>query len=84
MRRFDPGYSTSAMRAPLPPAPIALIHGESDTVVPPAQSISYYAHLHSQGAPVTLDLVDGGHFDALDPQSDAWTTALARLADQLA
>lgn len=83
VRRFDPGHSTSAMSAPLPPAPIALIHGESDMVVPPAQSISYSAHLHSHGARVTLDLVNGGHFDALDPRSDAWTTAVARLAEHL-
>jgi acetyl esterase/lipase len=81
--RFDPGHATSAMRAPPPPAPIALIHGESDTVVPPTQSISYSAHLRSHGAPVTLDLVNGGHFDALDPQSDAWATAVARLAEHL-
>lgn len=81
--RFDPGHTTSAMRAPPPPAPIALIHGESDMVVPPAQSIAYSAHLHGHGAAVTLDLVNGRHFDALDPQSEAWTTALARLAEYL-
>jgi len=60
-------------------APVTLIHGVNDTVVPIAVTESYFsahptAHLHR--------VPHCGHYELIDPQSDPWhdvTTELTRL-----
>jgi len=60
-------------------APVTLIHGANDTVVPIAVTESYFsahptAHLHR--------VPHCGHYELIDPQSDPWhdvTTELTRL-----
>ena len=60
-------------------APVALIHGVNDTVVPIAVTESYFsahptAHFHR--------VPHCGHYELIDPRSDPWhgiTTELTRL-----
>ena len=64
---------------PAPIAPVTLIHGVNDTVVPLAVTESYFsahptAHLHR------IELC--GHYELIDPLADPWhevTTELTRL-----
>ena len=81
--RFDPGYVTSPVALAGPTSPIVLVHGDADDVVPPEQSAAYARHLETVGATPSLDLVPGGHFDALDPGSPAWQAVVAHLTDRL-
>jgi len=60
-------------------APVTLIHGTSDTVVPISITESYFtahptAHFHR--------IPHSGHYELIDPQTDPWhevTTELTRL-----
>lgn len=81
LRRFDPSFATSPIDADPPSHPVALIHPRSDQVVPVEQSQAYHSRLLAGGAQAALDLVDGGHFDALSPASPAWTAVVARLSE---
>ncbi|GAA1588347.1 MULTISPECIES: alpha/beta hydrolase family protein [Kribbella] len=64
---------------PAPIAPVTLIHGVNDSVVPISLTESYYSahptsHLHR--------VEHCGHYELIDPQSDPWhevTTELTRL-----
>lgn len=58
-------------------APVRLIHGEADAIVPLAQSSDFIAHLRAAGDISKLDVVPGaGHFDLVAPQSEAWPTVM--------
>lgn len=61
------------MRMPSPEAPVTLVHGKADLHVPLSQSTTY-TDLHKSA---TLEAVEGaGHFDLIDPMSDAFGTLL--------
>ncbi|MCF6509573.1 alpha/beta hydrolase [Blastococcus sp. MG754426] len=62
-------------RLPAPAAPVRIVHGAADDVVPPSLSRSY-AHAHGASG---LVLVPSGHFSLIDPCGDAWPAVLEAL-----
>jgi acetyl esterase/lipase len=48
-----------------------LVHGRGDDVVPVSQSKSYLAAATAAGDACTLETYDGGHYEHLDPASEA-------------
>ncbi len=54
-------------------APVALVHGDRDHIVPLGQSRRFRDAATRAGAPVTLtELPALGHFELIDPAHDAW------------
>ncbi|WP_040337137.1 alpha/beta hydrolase [Candidatus Blastococcus massiliensis] len=64
------------VRQPAPAAPVTIVHGTADEIVPPALARSYVA-AHPAAALVE---VEGGHFVVIDPRSAAWPELLAALS----
>ena len=64
--------------AVLPPAPVpvTLVHGTADDVVPVSMSRAFPAGQ-------LMEIPGAGHFDVIDPQSEAWPQVLAALAGTL-
>ena len=61
---------------------VVCVHGERDDVVPLSQSEAYVAAARAAGDDASLVRVPGGHFEHLDPRSqavEALRTALQRL-----
>jgi acetyl esterase/lipase len=53
--------------------PALLVHGEADENVPPAMSVGFAARARAAGDDAEAVVVPGaGHFDHLDPGSEAW------------
>jgi acetyl esterase/lipase len=71
-------YSVSSpIERPLVGAPVRLVHGDADPIVPPDQSRHFADVARARGADVVLTVVPGaGHFDLVDPTSDAWPMVL--------
>ncbi len=61
------------------PAPVLLVHGESDTVVPLSISQSYQRISAAAGREVPLTVVPSGHFELIDPEDPAFAAGLAAL-----
>lgn len=60
--------------------PQLLVHGERDDIVPASLSVSYAAAARAGGDDVTLVLRAGdGHFEFIDPGSEAWGDVIAWL-----
>ncbi len=58
-----------------------LVHGVEDDQVPIEQSRRYAAAARAAGDPVELIELEGvGHFEPIDPRSEAWARAAAALA----
>ena len=77
--QMAPGrYRAVSPREHLPiGAPVRLVHGEADAIVPLAQSSDFVQHLRAAGDISKLDVVPGaGHFDLVAPQSDAWPVVI--------
>ena len=54
-------------------APVRLVHGERDPIVPPAQSHAFAERNRAAGGQAVVVLVDGaGHFDVIAPHAPAW------------
>ncbi len=65
---------------PPPTAPVVLVHGAMDTVVPIELSERYAAYATARGADVELVELPGvEHFGLIDPLSPAWGAVLAAL-----
>jgi pimeloyl-ACP methyl ester carboxylesterase len=64
------------VRQPAPAAPVTVVHGTDDAIVPLALGRSYVAAHPSAG----LVEVAGGHFVVIDPRSAAWPELLGALA----
>lgn len=88
--RLLPGRSSWRERIPLAspavllPAGVrvALVHGTSDRQVPVAISRAYAEQATAAGDPVELHELDGlDHFALIDPESPAWPTVLAAVAE---
>jgi acetyl esterase/lipase len=70
-----PGRYAMTDPAVLIPAgvPVRMLHGSDDDVVPFEMSIGYAARAHAAGDDVICtELRGAGHFDVIDPLSDAW------------
>lgn len=66
------------VRLDKPLAPVTILHGTNDTLVPFDLSEQYVAaHPSTRLVPVT----GGGHYEVIDPQSLAWPLLLAALTD---
>lgn len=66
-----------AAASPLERLPLAvpqlLVHGEEDGIVPVSMSLRYHDAALAAGDPVELVVLPAtGHFEHLDPRSDAW------------
>jgi acetyl esterase/lipase len=58
-------------------APVQLVHGAADPIVPLAQSQRYVDRARAAGGRATLTVVDGaGHFDLVAPQATAWMSVV--------
>jgi acetyl esterase/lipase len=60
------------------PAPVRLVHGENDSIVPSQMSAAFARQAAAAGGLASCDLLPGcGHFEVIDPQSAAWPAVLA-------
>ena len=65
----------SPMRVAIPRVRQVLVHGTKDDVVPPELSRDYVKRKSKAGEHVSLHEPAGaGHFELIDPESDAWKT----------
>ncbi len=64
------------VRQPAPAAPVTVVHGTADEIVPLALGRSYVTAHPAAG----LVQVEGGHFVVIDPRSTAWPELLAALS----
>jgi acetyl esterase/lipase len=61
--------------------PIRLVHGTADDMVPCSMSVGFQARGRSAGDDVSLAKLPGaGHFEVIDPLSDAWPRVVAAFA----
>jgi len=60
--------------------PAVLVHGRSDDTVPIEQSERYLAAATAAGDACTLEAYDGGHYEHLDPTSEACSELRKALA----
>ncbi len=60
--------------------PVWCVHGTSDTIVPPSQSVEYVEAATAAGGRATLVDVDGDHFTVIDVSSGAWARTVEVLA----
>lgn len=61
----------------LPPAaPVHLVHGREDAIVPLQQSVVHAARVRAEGGHAQRHIIDqAGHFDLIAPFAPAWSTA---------
>lgn len=72
----DYSHASPAERLPLG-VPQLLVHGEDDAIVPISMSREYERAARAAGDDVELVALPGvGHFEHLDPASDAWAAAV--------
>ena len=70
------------MRLLPPEAPVRLLHGAADPIVPPAQAEAYARAARAAGGDARLVPVkDAGHFDLIAPFAPAWRTVLAQVRE---
>ncbi|KGN32552.1 lipase/esterase [Knoellia sinensis KCTC 19936] len=62
--------------------PVRCVHGRADDTVPVSQSADYIASATAAGADAAVELVEGGHFVVIDPESPAWSRQL-EILDEL-
>lgn len=58
---------------------VLAVHAEDDDIVPADQSSTYVTLDTAAGGDARLVTVPGGHFDLIDPRSDAWREVLKLL-----
>ncbi len=76
----SPTYDRADPQRQLPlEVPVWCVHGDQDTIVPPAYSADYVAAATAAGARAELVTVEGDHFVLIDPGSRAWDRILAIL-----
>lgn len=61
---------------PSPTAPVTIVHGTEDAIVPLSVSAAY-ANKHTATKVVTVS--DAGHFAVIDPRTRAWAAVLAEI-----
>jgi acetyl esterase/lipase len=82
-RALPEAYAAADPRLHVPLAPVALVHGADDDVVPAAISRSYAEHTAPRAqVPVSLREVGGcEHFGLIDPEHPAFAEVLAAVSD---
>ena len=76
----DPSYAQADPQAQVPlDVPVWCVHGDADTIVPPAYSADYVRAATEAGATAELVRVEGDHFVVIDPSTDAWARIVAVL-----
>jgi fermentation-respiration switch protein FrsA (DUF1100 family) len=61
-----------------------LVHGTDDNIVPVSQSEKFIERAERLGEHPTLVKLDGdGHFELIDPESDAWSAVLGAVLSPL-
>jgi dipeptidyl aminopeptidase/acylaminoacyl peptidase len=61
-----------------------LVHGTDDNIVPISQSEKFIEKAKRLGEHPTLVKLDGdGHFELIDPESDAWSAVLGAVLSPL-
>ena len=82
-RALPEAYAAADPRLHVPLAPVALVHGADDDVVPAAISRSYAEHAAPRAqVPVSLREVGGcEHFGLIDPEHPAFAEVLAAVSD---
>jgi dipeptidyl aminopeptidase/acylaminoacyl peptidase len=75
-------YESTSPYALIPlDAPVLIVHGTADDVVPVGQSAAFAAQSELEGGDVELlEVEDGGHFDVIDTESDEWGEVVELLA----
>jgi acetyl esterase/lipase len=58
---------------------VIAVHAKDDELVPVDQSSSYVRQARAAGGDAELVLVPGGHFDLIDPASEAWAKVVELL-----
>lgn len=75
-------HASPLERVPLG-VPQLLVHGEEDGIVPLSMSLRYHDAALAAGDPVYLVVLPAtGHFEHLDPSSDAWAAVRTWLASR--
>ena len=70
-------YATGSPFELLPAGtPLLLVHGARDKIVPLSQSEGFVGEARQQGDDARLVTVKGGHFEHLDPSTEAWAAVL--------
>jgi acetyl esterase/lipase len=65
------------IRLPMPKMPQRLIHGTKDDIVPIELSRHYRDVKQEAGEPVKLiEIANAGHFELIDPRTEAWKTVV--------
>lgn len=77
-------YALASPRALLPlGVPILLVHGDRDEDVPIRQSVEFAREGYAAGDDVVLEIREGeGHYEHLDPGSEAWAAVTSWLEEQ--
>jgi acetyl esterase/lipase len=63
--------------------PVVLIHGEEDKIVPIEIARGYAEASRKAGGKVELDVVPGGHFEVIDPETEQWKVVEKRVVGML-
>jgi acetyl esterase/lipase len=70
------------MELPMPKMPQRLIHGINDDIVPVDISRRYCDAKQKRGEPVKLvEVANAGHFDLIDPRTEAWKAVAATVQE---
>ncbi len=77
---YDSAYDQADPQRQVPlDVPVWCVHGDADTIVPPAYSADYVRAAQVAGARAELVRVEGDHFVVIDPASRAWERIVAVL-----
>lgn len=80
-RRAQDVYSdTSPARLPAPAAPVVVVSGELDPIVPPGFGPPFAARWSAR----ELTISGAGHFELIDPTSPAWREEIAPMIETMA
>lgn len=76
----DPAYDDADPTRMLPlSVPVRCVHAPDDANVPIGQSEDYVRRATEADADATLTEVTGGHFDIIDPETEAWAAQIGLL-----
>ena len=84
MSRWGIFAEADPMGLPMPKMPQRLIHGTNDDIVPIEISRRYRDAKQKLGEPVKLvEVPNAGHFELIDPRTEAWKTVATTVRELL-